>query len=244
MMRDASEVGTMNCEKYQELLSDFIDGSLAPEDHKRVEAHLSVCGVCAEAGSDLNAIVGFCLEHRGEYDAVPNERALWLRISNMIESDLSVPSATRVRSNTGWWFRLMNRSWQLSFPQMASSVAAIVLVVSLVMVVGLRRFGFAGGGSGLQSSGLSLASDGASVQDRYRQQQQVIAYWNQRVELNKARWNPEMRETFDRNLSVIDTAVNDSLRQLTQNPHDEVSEEILNAALNDKVELLKEFAEL
>jgi hypothetical protein len=64
------------------------------------------------------------------------------------------------------------------------------------------------------------------------------------VELNKARWNPQMRETFDKNLSVIDAAVNESMRQLSLNPHDEVSEEILNAALNDKAELLKEFAAL
>jgi hypothetical protein len=85
---------------------------------------------------------------------------------------------------------------------------------------------------------------GLSVKDRYRQQQQVIDYWNERVELNKARWNPQMRETFDKNMGVIDAAVNDSMRQLTQNPHDEVSEEILNAALTDKVELLKEFAAL
>ena len=85
---------------------------------------------------------------------------------------------------------------------------------------------------------------GATVEERYRQQQQAIAYWNQRVEQNKARWNPQMRETFDRNMSVIDAAVNDSMRELAQNPHDGVSEDILNAALNDKVELLKEFADL
>jgi hypothetical protein len=45
-------------------------------------------------------------------------------------------------------------------------------------------------------------------------------------------------------MSVIDAAVNDSMYRLTQNPADEVSEEILNAALNDKLALLKEFAEL
>jgi hypothetical protein len=243
-MRDASEVGTMNCEKYQDLLSELIDGSLLSEDHDQIEVHLSVCGACAEAHRDLDAIVGYCREHRGEYDAVPNEGALWLRITNIIESERAVPVTTGIPANAGWWFRLMNRSWQLSFPQLASSVAAIILVVTLATVVGLRRVGFAGGGAGVQSAGLALASNGSSVEDRYRQQQQVIAYWNQRVELNKARWNPQMRETFDRNLGVIDAAVNDSLRQLTQNPHDEVSEEILNSALNDKVQLLKEFAEL
>lgn len=234
----------MNCEKYQDLLSDFIDGSLTQSDHDSIEAHLSVCEVCEEARGDLDAIVGFCREHRGEYDAVPNERALWLRISNMIESDLYVASPAPIPPGAGWWFRLMNRSWELSFPQLAAAVTAIVIVVSVVTTVGLRRVSFSGVSSGVQSSGPSLALNGSSVQDRFRQQQQVVAYWNQRVELNKARWNPQMRETFDRNMSVIDAAVNDSMRRLTQNPHDEVSEEILNAALNDKVELLKEFAEL
>ena len=234
----------MNCENYQDLLSDFVDGSLAPEDQHDVAAHLSVCGVCTEARNDFDAIVGFCLEHRGEYEAVPNERALWLRIQNMIEATLPDPSRNALPANPGWWFRLMNRSWQLSFPQLAAAAIAIIIVVSVFTVVGLRGLTFTGSGSGLSAAGLTLPSTGVSVKDRFRQQQQAIAYWNDRVELNKARWNPQMRETFDKNMSVIDAAVNDSMRQLTQNPHDEVSEEILNAALNDKVELLKEFSAL
>lgn len=235
----------MNCENYRDLVSDFIDGSLSPQDHNRVETHLSVCGACAEARSDLNAIVGFCLEHRGEYDAVPNERALWLRISNMIEVELAAQSPTELPENAGWWFRLMNRSWQLSFPQLAASVTAIVILAATFTFLGVRGLnGFGGGSSSLQTAGLALVPSGSTVADRYRQQQQVVDYWNQRVELNKARWNPQMRETFDRNMSVIDAAVNDSMRQLNQNPHDEISEEILNAALNDKVALLKEFAAL
>ena len=233
----------MNCEKYQDLLSDFIDGSLTPEDHSSVERHLSICVACAEVRNDFYAIVGFCREHRGEYDAVPNERALWLRISNTIEAEAVIPSRANIPASAGWWFRLMNRSWQLSFPQLAASAAVIILVVSLGTVFSVRHL-TSPSGSGFQASGLTLASGGLPVEDRYRQQQQVIAYWNQRVELNKARWNPQMRETFDRNMSVIDTAVNDSMRQLKQNPHDEVSEEILNGALTDKVELLKEFADL
>ncbi len=232
----------MNCEKYQNLLSDFIDGSLTPQDHNSVETHLSGCVVCAEVRSDLDAIVVFCLEHREEYDAVPNERALWLRISNMIEVESTASSRTKLPEHAGWWARLMNRSWQVSFPQLAAAVTAVVIVVSIFAIAGVRGFNFKGSGSGLPA--VATLSSGSSVADRYRQQQQVIAYWNQRVELNKARWNSQMRETFDRNMSVIDAAVNDSMRQLNQNPHDEVSEEILNAALNDKVELLKEFSDL
>jgi hypothetical protein len=82
------------------------------------------------------------------------------------------------------------------------------------------------------------------VEDRYRQQQQAVAYWNQRVEINKARWNAQMRDTFDRNLGVIDGTVAESLQRLKDNPHDTVSEDVLNDALNDKIALLKEFADL
>jgi hypothetical protein len=231
----------MNCESYQNLLSDLIDGSLNSQDRNNVEAHLTTCPACAEARADLNALVSFCREHRGEYEGVPNERALWIRISNTIESELAGRKPLAVPAGAGWWFRLMNRSWQLSFPQLASSIAATMVIAVLVTFIGLRVFS---SGSAVSTSGLTMAAGTSAVHDRYRQQEQVIEYWNKRVELNKARWNPQMRETFDRNMSVIDAAVNDSMGRLSQNPHDEVSEDILNAALSDKIALLKEFAEL
>jgi len=53
-----------------------------------------------------------------------------------------------------------------------------------------------------------------------------------------------MRETFERNMKVIDQAVSDSMNELRRNPHDEVSEQMLNESLNDKLALLKEFSDL
>lgn len=235
----------MNCEKYQDLLSDFIDGSLGSQDHNSIEIHLSACAACAEVRTELQAIVTYCHEHRGEYEAVPNERALWLRINNLIDAEMSAASARPIPANAGWWFRMMNRSWQVSLPQLAGAMIAIAIVVSIGTTIGLRRFGSLGQNVGVRSAGLpAVATNTLPVSDRYRQQQQIIDYWNQRVELNKARWNTDMRDTFERNLSVIDAAVNDSLKQLNQNPHDEVSEEVLTTALNDKLQLLREFAEL
>ncbi|MGZ8847696.1 MAG: anti-sigma factor family protein [Pyrinomonadaceae bacterium] len=230
----------MNCEHYQNLLSDFIDGSLTPQSQTEVESHLGVCAPCAEARVELDAIVGFYREHRGEYDPVPNERALWVRISNTIESELAVRTAAAVPAGAGWWFRLTNRSWNLSFPQLATTVAATIVFAVLVTFVGMRAFN----PSGIKSSGLALATDTTTVKDRYRQQQQVIDYWNQRVEMNKARWSAQMRGTFEQNISVYDATVNESMSRLSQNPHDEVSEDILNAAMSDKIALLKAFAEL
>jgi hypothetical protein len=232
----------MNCEKYQELLSDLVDGIASADDRNSIETHLNGCVVCAEIRDDFVAIVTHCQDHRGEYDAVPNERALWLRISNTIEAEGAVAQPkVDVPSGAGWWFRLMNSSWQLSFPKLASAVVMIAVMASLATVF-IGKMSPSGGG--VMQAGFGPATASLSIDDRYRQQQQAIAYWNQRVEANKARWNQQMRETFDRNMSVIDAAVNDSMTQLRQNPHDAVSEDILNDAMNDKVALLKEFSEL
>lgn len=233
----------MNCEKCQDLISDFLDGTIGQQDQTTLNAHLKECLDCAEVRNDLESIVGFCRAHRGEYAAPPNADALWLRIRNMIESGSGAVVAAPARRR--FWSNWVGRSWELSLPQLAASVAAIVLVVSLSTLVGLRRFQSGESPktratSGSESGGLAVTS----IRDRVASQQQLISYWNQRVEFNKARWSPEMRETFDRNLAVIDQTVNESMNSLRQNPHDDVSEEILNAALNEKLSLLKEFAEL
>lgn len=231
----------MNCEKCQDLIGDFLDGALSHEDQAKLSSHLEECLDCGDVRNDLQAIVGFCRANRGEYTAPPNERALWLRIRNMIDAGAGNPPPVARKSS---WSNWLGRSWELSFPQLAASAAAIVLVVSLSTVVGLRRWQSGDAQFKGSAGDASFNAAAANVRDRVSQQQQLISYWNQRVEFNKARWNPGMRETFDRNLKVIDQAVNESFDALTLNPHDEVSEEMLNAALNEKLSLLKEFAAL
>jgi hypothetical protein len=239
----------MNCEKCQELVSDLLDGTLSNKDQVALNLHLDICLDCAQVRSDLESIVLFCRNHRGEYSAPPDQRALWVRVRNIIEADQNSAAAAvgRVQSvRDSSWSNWMGRSWELSLPQVVTSVAAIVVLVSLVTVVGIRQWDSpsAGGNTALVEASNSSNIAGTSVRERMWQQQQIINYWNQRVETNKIRWSPEMRETFDRNLKVIDQAVNDSLNDLTHNPHDEVSEEMLNAALHEKLSLLKEFADL
>ena len=233
----------MNCEKCTDLISDFVDGSLTQEERSTLSQHLDECLSCADVRSDLHSIISFCESQRGQYEAPPNDKALWLRIRNVIEAETvsaaAVPAVPR-RSWTAW----IGKTWELSFPQLAAATAAIVLIVSLSTVVGFRRWQSSGvnsvGGPAIEN--LSVATE--NLRSRISQQQHAINYWNQRIEYNKARWSPQMRETFDRNLKVIDDTVNASFENLSRNPHDEVSEEMLNAALNEKLSLLKEFAEL
>jgi len=227
----------MNCENYQILLSDFVDGTLPAEDCARLELHLGSCPDCTDARSDLRVIVDFCRGQRGQYDALPNEHAMWLRISNLIEAERGLSNQLQPATEPGRLFRLMHRSWQVSLPQLAGIVGAVVVAVALATGFGVRQF------LGTGSPTLVQITPEVPIPERHRQQQEMIAYWNQRVDLNKARWSQQMRDTFDRNVGVIDAAVDDSMKQLAVNPHDPVSEHILNDALNDKVALLKEFSD-
>ncbi len=233
----------MNCEKCQDLIGELIDGGISRDDEAILNRHLEECLSCTEVRRDLGSIVAFCESHRGEYTAPPNEQALWIRIRNVVEAEgqaaAAVAGAGSRAEKRGFWSGLMSHSWELSAPQLAASAAAIVLVVSLTTAVGLRRWD-----NSARNEPVRPVASSNDVQSRLWQQQQAISYWNQRVEMNKVRWSQEMRDTFDRNLKVIDQAVNDSMSELNRNPHDEVSEEMLNAALNEKLALLREFSDL
>ncbi len=245
----------MNCEKCQELLSDFLDSALTPEEQATLDAHFGECLSCFSAHDELNSIVSFCRENRADYDAPPNERALWLRIQNTIEADRvrasaasAVAAANSPRENL--WTRLINRSWELSFSQMAMAVAAIVIAVSLATAFSLRRMqndsinspatASVNGTERQNTAPMMFAATGPNI----RSVSQQLDYWQQRVDERKARWSAQRREDFDLNLKVIDQTVEENLRYLKEHPHDEISEEMLNAALSDKVELLREFSDL
>jgi len=229
----------MNCEICQELIHDLIDGSISQTDEFTLNTHLKQCLDCDSVRQDLTSIVGFCRTQRGQYEAPPNERALWLRIRNVIEAEIPSRIAATPAPRRSFLGRLMGHTWELSLPQLATSAVAIVLLVSLATVVGLRRWG----GYGVPATVTQIAASNENDQV-WQRQQQVISYWNQRIEVNKVRWSPEMRATFDRNMKFIDEAVANALEDLKRNPHDEVSEQMLNEALNDKLTLLQDFSDL
>jgi anti-sigma factor RsiW len=242
----------MNCEKCQELLGDFLDGALNREEQLRLNAHFEECLSCFTTHDELSSIVSFCRENRGEYAEPPNERALWLRIRNTIEADgerataAAAGAATTAARRENWWTRLTNRSWELSLSQMAMAISAIVIAVSLATAVSLHRMQ-----NTPTDSTAALSTDRSDSRITpalanlpVRGLSQEIDYWQQRVDERKVRWNQQRREDFDLNLKVINEALQERLNDLKENPHDEMTEEMLNAVLNNKVEFLREFADL
>jgi hypothetical protein len=235
----------MDCEKCSDLLGDFLDGTLGDDDGALLSAHLEECLGCGCVRDEIRSIVSVAAESREHFVAPPNERALWLRVRNTIEAELNAQqraaaavagaSAAR-RERENFLTRLMNKRWALSLPQLTAAVVAIVVGVSVITTVGMQR---------LAGQTAKLEPPTMRREKKLNPDQMVaIEYLMKRVEERKGRWNPRMREAFDRNLGIIDATVSDSLKELDESPHDEISEETLNAALRDKMELLREFSEL
>lgn len=232
-------------------MSLFLDGELEETQTASVRTHLSLCGDCAKVCEDLAAILDTCkLDELCDEVIPPNPNALWCRISNTIEAELKPEIAPEPAPKR-------RRVWNLSFAQAASGVLAIAIISSLLTVIGIKNYFQPTGEDFTSRSGESqttfekflskvgLADTPQSARmKRLKEQQAAIEYWNQRVQARRAMWDENLRRGFDRNLQAIDQAVYEYTTTLEQNPEDELSGEMLDSVMTEKMNLLREFSEL
>ena len=242
----------MNCGECQEILSRFIDGDLDEKQSTTVSDHLAVCGECTVLCDDLAEILLQCREPEAAEALPPNPAALWRRINNLIESEL--PAEIPVEEKPRGWFA---RGWNLTFSQAGIAVLSIALISSLLTIVGIRNY-FEPPGNDLPAraseppstfqrllSKVGLVETTQQARERrIKEQQSAIEYWDKRVQMRRVTWDHRMRAAFDRNLFEIDQAVNDYTQILQKDPDDQLSEEMLDSALTEKMNLLRQFSEL
>lgn len=244
----------MNCEECQHLLSVYLDNELEKKVSFEVQTHLAICAECAKVCEDFAMIVDFC---ETEDFLPPNSKALWCRINNLIENQvkLEVKQANAEPPvKRGFFSRIWNNRWQLSLSQMITSFVGIALISSLLTIVGIKNYSppnadFAENASPnvftkvLGKIGLVETAEQAR-ESRFKAQQATVDYWNNRVASRRVQWDAHLREAFDRNLNEINQVVFEYNKILQENPQDELSDEMLDSALDEKVELLREFADL
>ena len=251
----------MNCEHCQELMSVFLDNELDEMSSPEVREHLALCAPCSKVCEDLAMIIDFSQLDADETVIPPNPQALWCRINNVIESEVQAEiikenkekatAAEAEAANAGW----IPRRWNFSFMQVASAVLFVALVSSVLTIVGIRNYS-------ARDNDISSVNAQPTLFERLlgkvglmetpqqkrerilKEREAAIDYWNKRVEARRTQWNANLRDAFDRNLNEINQAVSEYTLILQENPQDELSSEMLDSALNDKMELLREFSEL
>lgn len=239
----------MNCDECKNLIGVFMDNELGENQASDVRMHLAFCPECAHVCEDLTSILDVCKTESPAEIVPPNSQALWCRINNIIESE-GKPAPAPVVEPRG-------RFWRLSFMQLTAVVLFIAVVSSGVTFVAIRKYiqpvadDFMARSAATQTtfekvlSKLGLAE--TPMQARERQTKERVAmidYWNSRVQARRVQWDRATREAFDRNLRVIDESVNDYTMILQQDPEDDLSGEMLDSVLNDKVNLLRDFSDL
>lgn len=244
----------MTCESIQPNLSEYVDGGLEASAAADIRAHLAECDLCAGLCEDLAAILNNSKFEELAEVGPPNSHALWCRISNTIEADAVPPKPPAVPEQPKGFFA---RVWNLSLGQAASAMAAIALVSSLLTIVGIRNYLEPSTDDFTSRTGESqttfekllgkvglIDTPKAARERRLKEQQAAIDYWSQRVQAKRVMWDENLRRGFDRNLQAIDQAVIEYKQSLEQDPDDELSGEMLDSVMNEKMSLLREFSEL
>lgn len=216
-----------------------------------VREHLALCSVCAKVCEDFAAIVDSCRSDSPAEVVPPNSPALWRRINNIIESEAKPPQEARPPSGSF----VPRRNFTLS--QTIAALAGAAVISSLLTIVAIRNsFGPTADDYTLRATATQttfeklmsrlglIATPQQTRERRYREQQAAIDYWNKRVQARRAQWDNRIRDAFDRNISEIDQTVGEYNRILQNDPQDELSGEMLDSALTDKMNLLREFADL
>lgn len=241
----------MNCTECQENISSYLDGELDEIGSANMRTHLSVCAGCAKLCEDFSVILESCRSNVPSEIIPPNSQALWCRINNLIESEIKPEIVAEPKKS---WFA---RGWSLTFSQAGAAVLAVALISSLLTVVGIRNYfepsseDFTSRSAASQTTfekvlsriGLTDTPQEARAK-RIKEQQAAIDYWTKRVQQRRGQWDAKIRDAFDRNLNLIDESVTEYTIILQENPDDDLTGEMLDTVLNDKMDLLREFSDL
>ncbi|HEY7910873.1 MAG TPA: anti-sigma factor [Blastocatellia bacterium] len=222
----------MVCSQCQELLSDYIDGVLELGEQVKMERHLADCDRCRAVRDDLLQIVHFSKQLPEQAPSA----ALWARIQTSLAEEQDASFWSRAR---GWWSRARGMHFDFTVPQMIASAAVLAIVISVGAVLARRD---ASSQMNLAGAGPVAASQAQPLSNPEMQQlERQINDLSQSIEEVKSKWEPEVRITFERNMSYIEQSLAECRHHLTVNPEDGVSQELMLNAYREKVRLMEGF---
>src|SRR5215216_1547557 len=94
----------MKCEVCSELLEEYLDGELAPQDREQVDAHLLACVECSESFAALTAEQEIFARYDREIEVPP---FLWTRVAAHTVSERKTPKRSWLVSAIAAWLIAM-----------------------------------------------------------------------------------------------------------------------------------------
>ncbi len=212
----------MTDHQWTDRLSDYLDGEMTQDQRAQLEAHLAACAGCAGTLEELREVV----ERAGSMTPRPPDADLWPGLESRLE-----PSATVVPFQP----RTVARRFSFTMPQLvAAGLALIVMSGGGVWV--LQH-----GGRATDLPHVAASADPALVpvdlaDPRY---DEAIADLEQALRARRGDLDPATTKSLDRDLAMIDKAIDQSRRALAADPDNVYLNNHLADARQRKLALLR-----
>ncbi len=220
----------MQCNDVSDVLVDFIDGRLDPDQERAVERHLDRCANCRALVVDLRTIraAAFMLDRHEPGPAV------WASLQQKIAAEPVPRGRGRVlamptRANWGVWL---------------AAAAAIVLATLIGVLPLLRRSEPAArqeASTGAEATVESVTAEFEAAEQHY---QKAITDLETIAKQDTGELDPQVAAVLQKNLAVIDQAIGESRAALQSQPASGTAQDGLFDALRSKVALLQQTVEL
>jgi anti-sigma factor RsiW len=131
----------MNCQDFEDFLTDYLDGFLPAPLYHRWERHAALCDRCTELPGEVVRSIGACYSYISEEKPVPaglNERILQATLGTTVPAEIKAPWTSRLASTLRLWLD------PIVSPQLAT-VATMVLLAVLVLTSTVSADGSIGG---------------------------------------------------------------------------------------------------
>ena len=231
-------------------LSDFMDGGLASDEHTQVERHLAECGECRGVLEELREVASWA----AELGPVEPSRDLWGGIAATIEAPVAPTSVEaqviELPTAGGRWrageggrgdeleAALAPRRVVLSSRQLVAASVALIAATSFLtwsLLPGTSA-PLAEGDRG--NGGVILAA--SEVPEPPADLAGELASLEAAVVEARTNLDPNTVRVLERNLGIIEQAIEDSRRALAQDPENDFLVEHLHRVYERKIEYLRD----
>jgi hypothetical protein len=222
--------------QWTDRLSEYLDGSLAGQARRAVEEHLAGCTECAAVLSELEAVVGVA---RSLGD-VPPARDLWPDIAARLWPTTEERGAEVIPFPTGNRPQAQPKGVYLSRRQLAA--AAVVIAMASAAATWALGPGIAVREVGTPLPMPAAVTPAATAEDPPPALADELARLGAVLNAARDHLDPATVRILEKNLDVIDRAIQDSRKALATDPANPFLKEHLDRAYRQKVDYLREAA--
>jgi len=219
----------MSCERFEPLLDDFTDDELSRDRRDEVERHLASCALCRERVARRRSL-GRAARDLAREIAPP--RDLWPEIRSAVESG----TRSDAKPHGLPWVR-----W--------GALAASLLLVSFATFTVLRDRNPISTENGDPRPGPRAATPVSTTGSGYLfaaelEYEAATELLMGAIEEKREQLSPEALEVLERNLAIIDGAIDEIRETLRESPDVRGREQTLTAMYRRRIELLRRVSRL